>query len=65
MRTELGRVVDLLEDRIRASDDAKLLATDAIPWVKDTPLWEQIGGETFLHWPRHTVDIERASALLS
>jgi hypothetical protein len=37
-----------------------MLATDAIPWGGGQPLWEQIGGETFAHWPRHTAAIEGA-----
>jgi len=36
-------------------------ATDAIPWVKDRPLWLQIADETFEHWPAHAADLERAS----
>lgn len=33
---------------------------DAIPWAEPRALWRQIGAQTFLHWPAHVADIERA-----
>ena len=33
-------------------------ATDAIPWAGNRPLWQFIGGDTFLHWPLHAEGIE-------
>jgi hypothetical protein len=59
VRAELGRIVDQVAERTAVHSDEQMLATDAIPWGSG-PLWEQIGGETFLHWPEHSEQMERA-----
>ena len=61
VRAELERIVGLLLEQVRRSDDADMLGTNAIPWSRGKPLWQSIGGETFLHWPNHAADIERAA----
>ena len=44
----------------RLRSDADMLVS-GIPWdERKRPLWQQIGSETFNHWPEHTADIERA-----
>jgi hypothetical protein len=58
---ELDRVVDLLIERIRLRSNDEMNATDAIPWGGERPLWRQIAGETYAHWPAHSADIERAA----
>jgi hypothetical protein len=61
VRGELLRVAGLVESEVRRRDDSAMLATNAIPWSPGKPLWQCIGGETFLHWPRHSKDIEAAA----
>ena len=56
-----NQIVDALIERVRERTDEQMNATDAIPWGGDRPLWQQIGGETFNHWPEHTESIERAA----
>jgi hypothetical protein len=60
VRAELDRAVDALLEQVRLRSDEQMFATDAIPWGGGRPLWEQIGGETFLHWPEHSADLEEA-----
>ena len=55
---EFERVVDALIAQVRLRTDDEMNATDAIPWASG-PLWQIIGGDTFLHWPLHSEDIER------
>jgi hypothetical protein len=62
MRREFDRHVDLLVERVDERTDEQMTATDAIPWDLGHPLWQQIGSETFTHWPTHAADIERARA---
>ena len=57
---EFERVVDALISRVRRRTDDEMNATDAIPTDPGRPLWQFIGEETFLHWPQHSDDIERA-----
>jgi hypothetical protein len=61
VRSELDRVVDALIEQTRLRTDDQINATDAIPWGGDRPLWQQIGSETFLHWPAHAAQIEQAT----
>jgi uncharacterized protein (TIGR03083 family) len=60
VRPTFERVVDALVAQARVRTDDEMNATDAIPWAGNRPLWQFIGGDTFLHWPLHTEDIERA-----
>ena len=60
VRRDLNTVVDALVARLRLRSDEQMNATDAIPWAEPRPLWRQVGAETFLHWPAHVADIERA-----
>jgi hypothetical protein len=60
VRVEFVRVVDALMARARMRTDDEMNATGAIPWAGDRPLWEFIGGDTFLHWPVHAEAIEHA-----
>lgn len=62
VRATFDRVVDALVERVRPRSDQEMAATDAIPWAAALPLWQLIGGETFLHWPSHSDAIERAAA---
>jgi hypothetical protein len=55
------RLVDELVARTLLRNDNEMNATDAIPWATGQPLWMFIGGDTFLHWPQHAADIERAA----
>ena len=44
-----------------ARSDHEMLATNAIPWAGERPLWHIIGADTFLHeWPAHAAQIEAA-----
>jgi hypothetical protein len=61
VRARFDAVVAAVVDRARLRTDEEMLASDAIPWGGGRPLWEQIGGETFNHWPRHTKAIEAAT----
>jgi hypothetical protein len=63
VKGELDFIVRSLVTQIQKRDDAAMLATDAIPWGGDRPLWRRIGAETFAHWPEHAEDIARAAAL--
>jgi hypothetical protein len=63
VRRDFDTVVDALVDRLRRRQDLDLAAraSSAIPWItSDVPLWKAIGGETFEHWPKHALDLERA-----
>ena len=59
---DFDRAADALMQETRARSDEQINATDAIPWGGDRPLWQQIGAETFDHWPEHTAAIEQATA---
>lgn len=61
VRSELERVIDALVTRARLRTDEEMNATNAIPWGGERPLWQQIGDETFLHWPAHYQAVERAT----
>ena len=63
VRAELERVIDALIVQVRLRTDDQMVATDAIPWGGERPLWQQIGSETFLHWPAHREAIARAASL--
>lgn len=58
VRAQFDHIVDALVERVRLRSDAEMDATDAIPWAGALPLWQLIGGETFLHWPSHSDSIE-------
>ncbi len=60
VRSKFDQVVDALVARARLRTDDEMNATDAIPWAGRRPLWQIIGGDTFLHWPMHSEAIERA-----
>jgi hypothetical protein len=62
VRTELELLIEAIVERVRLRTDEQMSATDAIPFAGQRPLWEQIGGETFLHWPVHAAAIEQAAA---
>ena len=57
----LDRIMDVLVGRIATKSDDEMNATGAIPWSPERMLWESVGGETFLHWPAHCEDMERAA----
>jgi hypothetical protein len=59
---DFDRAADALAQETRARSDEQINATDAIAGGGNRPLWQQIGAETFDHWPEHTAAIERASA---
>jgi hypothetical protein len=62
VRAEFERNVDALVEQVRLRSDEQMLATDAIPWAPDRPLWQFIGNDTFLHeWPAHAEQIERTA----
>ena len=63
MKREFDRYVDHLVARIAERTDDQMNATDTIPWDPGHPLWQQIGSETFTHWPAHSLEIERARAV--
>ena len=60
VRGTFEHLVDAIVERVRMRTDDEMNATDAVPWAKGRRLWEFIGGDTFLHWPVHAADIERA-----
>lgn len=60
VREEFERLVALLFERASLRTDDEMNATDAIPWAGERPLWQIIGGDTFLHWPLHSEAIEHA-----
>lgn len=60
VRAQLDQAVEAVLERARLRSDEQMLAMDAIPWGGGRPLWEQIGDETFAHWPRHTEAIKAA-----
>lgn len=62
VRAELDQILDALVAKAATRTDAEMNATDSIPWASNRPLWNKIGTETFLHWPSHIADIERAAA---
>ena len=59
---DFDRAADALAQETRARSDEQINATDAIPGGGNRPLWQQIGAETFDHWPEHTAAIEQAAA---
>jgi hypothetical protein len=62
VRAEFDATVDALVDRLQLRTDSDMLIS-GVPWDEPKrPLWQQVGSETFLHWPEHTEDIERARA---
>jgi hypothetical protein len=58
VREEFERQVALLLEHASFRTDDEMNATDAIPWAGERPLWQIIGGDTFLHWPVHSEAIE-------
>jgi hypothetical protein len=62
LRAELGSLVEAIVKRACLRTDEEMNATDAIPFAGARPLWQQIGGDTFLHWPLHAAAIERAAS---
>lgn len=60
VRAELEAIVESILQRARALSDDEMNSRDVIPWAGPRPLWNQIGTETFLHWPAHAEGIEAA-----
>jgi len=60
-REEFDGMVGALLVQLRQRSDEQMNATDAIPWAGPLPLWQHIGGDTFLHWAIHSEAIERAA----
>ena len=60
VQSRFDQLVDALVARVRLRTDDEMNATDAIPWAGRRPLWQIIGGDTFLHWPVHAEAIEKA-----
>ena len=63
VREQFEGIVALLIERTGLRTDEQMNATDAMPWAGDRPLWQIIGGDTFLHWPLHAEAIERAAGI--
>ena len=59
VRSTFNQIVDAIVVRAGLRTDDQMNATDAIPWAGKHPLWQIIGGDTFLHWPLHAEPIER------
>lgn len=61
LRAEFERLAHALVERARLRSDDEMSATDAIAWAPGQPLWQFIGGDTFLHWASHAEAIERVA----
>jgi hypothetical protein len=58
---EFVRIVDRVIEFAALRTDEEMNQTDATPWAGDRPLWQFIGGDTFLvEWPAHSGQIEVA-----
>jgi Mycothiol maleylpyruvate isomerase N-terminal domain len=62
VRGRFDDVVDALVARTLLRTDDEMNTVGVIPWAGARPLWQQIGGDTFLHWPLHSDAIEGAPA---
>ena len=62
VRAEMELLVTKIIDQARSRSDEEMNADAAVPWAGPQPLWQFIGGETFLHWPQHSEAIEHAAA---
>ena len=62
VRSQFEEVTQFILDAIRQRTDEDMDATDTLPYAGNAPLHQKIGGETFLHWPGHSADLERAAA---
>ena len=62
VRAELEDLLDQVVAQARLRTVEQMNATDAIPWAAAGPLLQQIGGDTFLHWPAHYQAMERAAS---
>lgn len=63
VRAEFDQVLDALVGQVQKRSDDQMDATDAMPWAGDRPLWQIIGGETFLNlWPTYGARIDQARA---
>ncbi len=63
VRSEFERITDVVIRFAGQRTDDEMNAVDAIPWAGERPLWQIIGGDTFLdEWPAHTRQIEAAAA---
>ena len=63
VRHEFDRNVDLLLQQLRSREDLdpEARANDVLGWgPTDKAIWRVIAGETFMHWPAHAKDLERA-----
>jgi hypothetical protein len=60
VRAEFERLADAIVMQLRERSDEEVNRVGAIPWAPGRPLWEVVGGDTFLHWPVHTEMIELA-----
>ena len=63
MKREFDRYVDHLVGRVSTLTDDEMNATDKIAWDPGHALWQQLGAETFTHWPEHSLQIERARSV--
>jgi hypothetical protein len=60
VRAEFERIAGLIIEQAGRRSDDEMNATDTLAYAGTGPLWRKIGGETFLHWPAHSSDLERA-----
>jgi hypothetical protein len=61
VRAQFDQLVESIIERVRERTDDEINATHTIPWARPRPLWQFVGGDTFLHWPAHSEMIERAA----
>lgn len=61
VKAELEAIVESILTRARSLSDEEMNSSEVIPWAGRRPLWNQIGTETFLHWPAHSEGIEAAA----
>ena len=62
VRAEFSNIAVRIIDCVSALTDEQVNAIGTISWYPpDRPLWQFIGGDTFLHeWPAHAAQIEAA-----
>jgi hypothetical protein len=62
VRAEFERITDVIIDTASRRSDDDMNASGTIPWAGAVPLWQFIGGDTFLsEWPAHAAQMERAA----
>lgn len=61
---EFLAITDHIIDRASVRTDEEMNQLGSIPWAGQQPLWQFIGGDTFLHeWPVHTEQIATATPI--